>query len=244
MPLPASIDISGLNEMDDLLEKRVREIYPDFFVTKPGPMIWTPCIATGDGWFPILISLFRALGELAAYSGATFIGQQIKEKLGQLRVYFSTHNIEDSDVMQLASLFIQSAEFYSGCMCEICGNTGSLARDNGWLRVRCAAHRSTTEFSADDWPQLLNIIEMPEPILDFSLLSPRGRIEKLSEEGPNNLRLSLVTYRSLENYIGARMGDLEIVREIGLFDSSIECIDAAQHYGCSVFYILSLDTND
>jgi hypothetical protein len=223
--------------MDNVLEMSVRRAYPDFFATKPGSLVWTPTIAAGDGWYPILISLFVALRELAAYSGATFTGDQLKEKFGHLRVYFSTHNTEDADVAELADLFIQAAEFYSKSTCEICGNEGSLVTENYWYRVRCTAHTDVTERSASDWPRVFRLIEAPQPTLDFSLLSPHGRIEKLSEEGPNNLRLSLVTYRSMENYIGARINDIQMVQEIGLFDSAPEAITVAKHYGCSVFYI-------
>ncbi len=102
-------------------------------------------IAAGYGWYPLLISLFRALGELAAYFGAQFTGSQIKEKFGQLRVYLSTRNNPDPDTKEIATLLVDTAEFLSGHQCEICGEVGSLHKVGYWYRVRCARHVNNQE---------------------------------------------------------------------------------------------------
>lgn len=225
--------------MDHMLEMRVRAEYPTFFV-KRGDRVSDVAIATGDGWYPIFISLFRALSELAAYSSASFMGLQVKEKFGRMRVYFSNHNIPDSDALALAYLFVDTAEFLSGCTCEICGAAGSLTKVNHWVRVRCAQHVNDREPSVDDLPQIVSrLLDAPIPVLDCSLLPPQGRLETSPDERDSRLRLSLITYRSMQSYLGARVSDIEISQEIGWFESSSDAVVAAQKHGCTNFKIRS-----
>lgn len=60
---------------------------------------------------------------------------QIKEKYGGLRIYFSGG---DDYVEGLVSM----AEAISYKICEICGNKGE-ANKNGWISVRCETHRNS-----------------------------------------------------------------------------------------------------
>jgi len=60
---------------------------------------------------------------------------QIKEKYGGLRLYFSGG---DDYVEGLVSM----AEAISYYVCEICGNKGE-ANKGGWISVRCEAHRNS-----------------------------------------------------------------------------------------------------
>lgn len=60
---------------------------------------------------------------------------QIKEKYGTLRVYFSGG---DEYVEGLVSM----AEAISGKTCEVCGNKGE-GNKSGWIAVRCEAHRNS-----------------------------------------------------------------------------------------------------
>lgn len=60
---------------------------------------------------------------------------QVKEKYGGLRLYFSGG---DEYVEGLVSM----AEAISYYVCEICGNKGE-ANKGGWISVRCEAHRDS-----------------------------------------------------------------------------------------------------
>lgn len=60
---------------------------------------------------------------------------QVKEKYGGLRLYFSGG---DEYIEGLVSL----AEAYSYHVCEICGNKGE-ANKQGWIAVRCEACRNS-----------------------------------------------------------------------------------------------------
>lgn len=60
---------------------------------------------------------------------------QVKEKYGGLRIYFSGG---DDYVEGLVSM----AEAISYYVCEVCGNKGE-ANKGGWISVRCEAHRDS-----------------------------------------------------------------------------------------------------
>lgn len=60
---------------------------------------------------------------------------QVKEKYGGLRIYFSGG---DDYINGLVSM----AEAISYSVCEICGNKGE-ANKSGWISVRCEAHRNS-----------------------------------------------------------------------------------------------------
>ena len=58
---------------------------------------------------------------------------QIKEKFGTLRFYCSGGGEEFQTLVDLA-------EAQSSITCEICGNSGKLKNDKGWLRTMCDNH--------------------------------------------------------------------------------------------------------
>ena len=60
---------------------------------------------------------------------------QVKEKYGGLRLYFSGG---DDYVEGLVSM----AEAISYYICDVCGNKGE-ANKGGWISVRCEAHRNS-----------------------------------------------------------------------------------------------------
>jgi hypothetical protein len=120
-------------------------------------------IETGNGWYEILDSLcwkikqhednkrwqkewenkknqeikdsmgFSIQGTTEEYFSVKF--DQVKEKYGGLRVYFSGG---DKYVEGLVGM----AESISYSICEICGNKGE-ANKGGWISVRCEAHRNS-----------------------------------------------------------------------------------------------------
>lgn len=60
---------------------------------------------------------------------------QIKEKYGGLRVYFSGGD-------QYIEGLVSMAEAMSYHICDVCGNKGE-ANKGGWISVRCEAHRNS-----------------------------------------------------------------------------------------------------
>lgn len=60
--------------------------------------------------------------------------QQIKEKFGGLRFYYSGGDDEISGMVRMA-------ELWAGRSCEKCGNVGKR-RDGGWIRTLCDEHEA------------------------------------------------------------------------------------------------------
>jgi hypothetical protein len=144
--------------MDQELQNKLYEKYPQFFVNKDKTPMESPMcfgIEVGNGWYQILSNVCWMIRQhednkrwrkkyleendpekLAAepeYFPVKF--DQVKEKYGGLRLYFSGG---DDYVEGLVSM----AEAISYYVCEICGNKGE-ANKGGWISVRCEAHRDS-----------------------------------------------------------------------------------------------------
>lgn len=144
--------------MDAELENKLYEKYPQFFSNKDKG-IKQSCMAWGcdcnNGWYEILASLCwmisqhernkednkkylekndpERLASLPEYFPVKF--DQIKEKYGTLRVYFSGG---DEYVEGLVSM----AETISGKICEVCGNKGQPNK-GGWITTLCDGCRKS-----------------------------------------------------------------------------------------------------
>lgn len=144
--------------MDAELENKLYEKYPQFFTNKDkgikeSCMTWG--CECGNGWYEILASLCwmirqhednkvrrkkyleennpEKLKQEQEYFPVKF--DQIKEKFGTLRVYFSGG---DEYVEGLVSM----AEAISGKICEVCGNKGQPNK-GGWITTLCEIHRES-----------------------------------------------------------------------------------------------------
>jgi hypothetical protein len=62
----------------------------------------------------------------------TVVVDQVKEKFGTLRFYYSGGDDHISGLVRMA-------EAMSSCICEECGSSGRI-RGNGWVRTLCDAH--------------------------------------------------------------------------------------------------------
>lgn len=87
----------------------------------------------GDGWFQIIDELSGKLEAESSTQGADKLAVvQVKEKLGELRIYFR------GTVSSRARDWISGAERESQSTCELCGQPGVLlARGAGVLQTRC-----------------------------------------------------------------------------------------------------------
>lgn len=143
--------------MDIELQNELFTKYPELFSNKDkGPqqscMAWGIDV-NGNGWYDIISSVcwmikqhednirFRKeylekkhperLAQEPEYFPVKF--DQVKEKYGGLRLYFSGG---DNYVEGL----VRMAEAISYKTCEVCGNKGE-ANKGGWISVRCEAHK-------------------------------------------------------------------------------------------------------
>jgi len=141
--------------MNDELQNKLYEKYPQLFVNKDKtPMQSCMCfgIETGEGWYEILSSLCWMIKQYedsivwqtewnqktnpeykSDYFPVKF--DQIKEKFGGLRVYFSGGD-------QYIEGLVSMAEAMSYKVCDVCGNKGE-ANKQGWISTRCEAHRNS-----------------------------------------------------------------------------------------------------
>ena len=137
------------------LQDQLYQKYPDFFSNKD-KSIQESCMGWGidcnDGWYEIISSLCWMIKQHEnnilwqtkwtqktdpSYESNYFPVKfdQIKEKYGGLRLYFSGG---DEYIEGLVSM----AEAMSYKICEICGNKGEPNK-SGWIATRCEAHRNS-----------------------------------------------------------------------------------------------------
>jgi hypothetical protein len=93
----------------------------------------------GDGWYTLLDQLLEKLDFMSNNFGVQVIAEQIKEKFGTLRFYYSTIVKTDLNVNHIAEKIIDDiidhAETKSKYICEVTGSHGVLCHKNGWLRT-------------------------------------------------------------------------------------------------------------
>jgi len=124
-------------ELDNILCER----YPYIMVNRYQTMNVT-CMCwgfeCGDGWFTILDQLMSKIQHHIDWKNKKDIEvpqvtfDQVKEKFGSLRIYYSGGD----DVIDG---MIQMAQSMSSVTCEQCGNPGSM-RGRGWLYTSCNTH--------------------------------------------------------------------------------------------------------
>lgn len=85
----------------------------------------------GIGWKELLDELKDGL-EILCTDGNDIEIQQIKEKFGGLRVYFSS----SEDIYEQAGDLVRRAERAAWKTCEVCGQDGK-SRPGGWIKTLC-----------------------------------------------------------------------------------------------------------
>jgi hypothetical protein len=129
--------------MDQELQNQLYEKYPDLFSNRTKSprescMAWG--IECNNGWYELLASvcwrIFQHDRNIAdpEYTPVKF--DQIKEKYGGLRVYYSGG---DDYIRGVASM----AEEYSYKVCEVCGSAGKPNK-GGWITTLCESCRNKT----------------------------------------------------------------------------------------------------
>ena len=131
--------------MKQELDKLLCEKYPKMMVNRNKDMKET-CMCwgfeCGDGWFNILDQLMSNIQHHIDWNNQNFekgykqykqVAQvtldQVKEKFGTLRFYYTGGDDEISGMVRMA-------ESMSGVTCEECGNPGE-SRGGGWVHTYC-----------------------------------------------------------------------------------------------------------
>jgi hypothetical protein len=94
----------------------------------------------GDGWMPTVLETHARLKHLDA--GYTI--DQIKEKFGGLRYYFTPSADCPEIVGDIMYDVVNVAEWRCGRLCELCGEPGDLRAD-GWYKTLCNEHHEERE---------------------------------------------------------------------------------------------------
>jgi hypothetical protein len=116
----------------ELFAKHMEEKYPKMFVGKYGGF------AVGRGWYPILkilCSNIQSHIDWRVKQGqeiAQVEVDQIKEKFGGLRFYYTGGDDQISGMVRMAEAWADTA-------CEECGGIGTR-RGGGWIRTLCDKH--------------------------------------------------------------------------------------------------------
>lgn len=107
--------------------------YPQFFERGGFPSV-------GDGWRDLLErALARFARAVAGDEAAQVRIEEIKQKYGTLRLYYTTKSVSPiaADAIEEAA---DLAEARSECTCETCGAQGTLYRRGDWYLTRCGRH--------------------------------------------------------------------------------------------------------
>jgi hypothetical protein len=121
-----------MSEEYELFSKKMETAYPKIFVGKYGGF------AVGAGWYPILETLCSNIQHHIDWKVkqgqeiAQVEVDQIKEKFGGLRFYYSGGDDEISGMVRMA-------EAWADIACEECGAAG-IRRSGGWIRTLCDKH--------------------------------------------------------------------------------------------------------
>jgi Mor family transcriptional regulator len=116
----------------EVFVKKMETTYPKMFAGKYGGF------AVGAGWYPILEVLCANIQSHIDWrvKQGKDIAQvevnQIKEKFGGLRFYYSGGDDEISGMVRMA-------EAWADIACEECGAAGKR-RSGGWIRTLCDKH--------------------------------------------------------------------------------------------------------
>jgi hypothetical protein len=117
--------------------KRLEETYPNMFSQRYGG------IAVGTGWWPIIETLCANIQSHTDWWNKNHetrpvveqvVVEQIKEKFGGLRFYYSGG---DDTVAGM----VRMAEAWADIACEECGAAGTR-RSGGWIRTLCDHHEA------------------------------------------------------------------------------------------------------
>ena len=107
--------------------------YPNLFGPSPfeGFDANSTYVEVPKGWYPLLDAMFEEIEAVIAQDASTWIAlDQIKEKYGTLRVYFTGGNDRIDDI-------VERYEERSESTCERCASEDATQQRQGWIRTLC-----------------------------------------------------------------------------------------------------------
>jgi hypothetical protein len=123
------------------LEQRFYAEFPDL-LRQHTLSVMESCLAfgleIGDGWGPLLRELLTNMKKYGTEHGIEIEITQVKEKFGELRVYFMLRTCSDGSCLDELEDMVDAASDKSREICELCGKSGKI-RESSWLMARCAA---------------------------------------------------------------------------------------------------------
>jgi hypothetical protein len=113
--------------------KRMEETYPKMFAEPYGGF------AVGAGWWPIIESLCENIQYHTDWwnKNRQVVVEQIKEKFGGLRFYYTGGDDQISGMVRMA-------EECAAHSCETCGAPGTSG-GRGWIKTLCPTHRAEAD---------------------------------------------------------------------------------------------------
>jgi hypothetical protein len=123
--------------MNEILEKNLLKKYPKILKDMYGPMDKTCMhfgIECGAGWYYLLDNLMHSIQQWIDFQKVDqVVAEQIKEKFGTLRFYYSGGDERIAGMVELAELM-------SGRICENCGSMDEKVgrTQQGWMQTLCA----------------------------------------------------------------------------------------------------------
>lgn len=125
--------------MSPELTKQLYDKFPDLFKEKDLPpeqsnMCWG--FECNDGWYNIIYTLccLIEVHQKSQKSDYTpVVVQQVKEKFGTLRFYYTGGD-------DTVSGMVAYAEAISGMTCQVCGDRGTTDWKKSWVRTTCSKH--------------------------------------------------------------------------------------------------------
>jgi hypothetical protein len=128
------------------LDEQLCKDFPLIFRDRQAPMNES-CMHwgfPGDGWYNIIREICEEMVLVKKLTGIQYTADQVKEKFGTLRFYFSDDNrptklteLERIKWMRYIWRFVAERENKSDQICEVCGNTGILHNDQWHTITLC-----------------------------------------------------------------------------------------------------------
>jgi len=137
--------------MNTDLQNKLYEKYPDFFKNKDLG-VQKSCMARGiecdDGWFDLIETVCSVIKNFINNNqDITFEFDQIKEKFGGLRIYYSTNILEKARYNKdYIHGVISLAESISYRICEQTGDKGGLCKKENWVKTLSPARMSQLNY--------------------------------------------------------------------------------------------------
>jgi hypothetical protein len=147
--------------MNEKLELKLVAAFPSYFLDYKGDPTQT-CMSwgceCGDGWYALIATLCSVVQSYYKHNTpdcAPFKFDQIKEKYGTLRIYYSGG---DDTIYN----FVQMTEYLSSTVCEECGATADVMRSVGWVKTMCIKCIGELNDTSSQWvpPQWVPVINI------------------------------------------------------------------------------------